>query len=67
MIQAAGRVQLQDDHGGVVLFGVADASCDQFLNDRADRTLDLNQVCLAALVGTGRRAYQQCGQDCKQA
>jgi hypothetical protein len=58
---------LQDNHRGVFLFGIADTACDEFLNDRADRTLDLDQVCLAALVGTGRRRYQQCGQDCNQA
>ena len=55
MIQAAGRVHLQDNQGGVLLFGIADASRDELLNDRANRTLDLDQVCFAALVGPCRR------------
>ena len=67
MIESAGRVHLQDDQCGLVLLGFADAACDQFLDDRADRTLDLDQVRLAGLVGSGRRADRQRRQDCKQA
>ena len=54
MIQATGRVHLQNDHDCAISLGIVDAAHDQLLAHRPDRTIDFNQV--GFFPGTGTRS-----------
>ena len=59
VIQAAWRVHLQNDHDRIVCLGAVDTACDQFLGDRPDGPVDLDQVGLVAGCCDGPCAPKQ--------